>query len=112
MRDDEERTGMIRDLNDSFRRTGAGGKVFLTRGIAALSEVEKQELISRIRLFDDFNEENDPYGEHDFAALPIGDYKAYFKIDYYNADMSGGSEDPADLCMTTRVMTIMYSHEY
>ncbi|MCH6256800.1 DUF3768 domain-containing protein [Puniceicoccaceae bacterium K14] len=107
-----EKTQKIRNLNDIFRRTGAGGRVYMTPSIQALP-IEKQiDLFSRIRTFDTFTVENDPYGEHDFASLPIGDEKAYFKIDYYNKDMSAGSEDPSDTKQTTRVMTVMLSHEY
>src|SRR5919106_6564497 len=35
----------------------------------------------------------------------------FFKIDYYNASMEFGSEDPADLTKRTRVLTIMLTED-
>jgi hypothetical protein len=34
-----------------------------------------------------------------------------FKIDYYDASMEFGSEDPADLSKITRVLTIMLAED-
>lgn len=112
MTPNEEKKDRIRRLNDEFRKTGAGGRVVITQGIQALPSPEQRELISRIRQLNEFDAENDPYGEHDFAAITIGDNRAYFKIDYYNSDLTSGSEDPSDPEVTTRVMTIMLAHEY
>jgi hypothetical protein len=55
---------------------------------------------------------NDPYGEHDFGALTVEDRKIFFKIDYYDRALAGGSPDPADPRVTTRVLTIMLAEEY
>ncbi len=77
-----------------------------------MPEELKQDLLKRIKQFDTFDAENDPYSEHDFGSLSVRNEKAYFKIDYYNENMSAGSEDPADPAATTRVMTIMFSNEY
>jgi len=35
-----------------------------------------------------------------------------FKIDYYDASMEFGSEDPADLSKKTRVLTIMLAEDW
>lgn len=112
MPEDERRTAAIRKLNDEFRKTGIGGKVCVTRGVNALPQELQRELCSKVRLYDTFDSENDPYGEHDFAAVSVDGKKAYFKIDYYNSDLTAGSEDPSDAAATTRVMTIMLAHEY
>jgi hypothetical protein len=59
----------IRFLNDLLRSTGAGGRIFLTQGIAALSEREQSDIAWKVRAFDDFTEDNDPHREHSFGAF-------------------------------------------
>ncbi|TGX49047.1 DUF3768 domain-containing protein [Sphingomonas gei] len=41
------------------------------------------------------------------GEFSIGDTIVRFKIDYYDLSLEWGSEDPADLAATIRVMTIM-----
>jgi hypothetical protein len=101
-----------KDLNDSFRRTGDGGEFFITRGVAKLPEEERCDLIRKVALFNAFDERNDPYEEHDFGQIIHGGAMYFWKIDYYNQDMSGGSEDPSDKSLTTRVLTLMEANEY
>jgi hypothetical protein len=103
----------IAQLNDLFRKTmGIGGKVFQTAGICALPENDQSRIREKVELFRDFTEDNDPYGEHAFGAFYHAGQLIYWKIDYYDADMENGSEDPADPRITTRVLTIMLSQEY
>jgi hypothetical protein len=99
-------------LNDAFRRTFTGGKVVMTRGVATLPEAELAQVLERVRTFDEFTKDNDPHGEHDFGNFEVGGVTYFFKVDYYAPDMEGGSEDPADPQMTTRVLTIMRADEY
>jgi hypothetical protein len=102
-------------LNDGLRRTLATstrGKVVMTAGVAALSEEELTQVFERVRHFDEFTKDNDPYGEHDFGNFELAGVTYFFKIDYYSPDMEGGSEDPADPEKTTRVLTIMRADEY
>jgi Protein of unknown function (DUF3768) len=106
------RIDRIRRLNDKLRQTGTGGRVMMTQGIAALPEQSRQRIIDAIRSFDAFDTGNDPYGEHDFGAMRIGGIKAFFKIDYYDLGMKFASPDPADQCVTKRVMTVMLAEEY
>jgi hypothetical protein len=70
--------------------------------------------VSRCRAggFETFNEENDPYGEHDFGVLQIEGQKVYWKIDAYDQDPRYGSEDPADPELTSRVLTLLLPEEY
>jgi Protein of unknown function (DUF3768) len=102
----------IRELNDSLRRTFTGGKVVMTDGVAALPEGDLGRLLGKVRGFDQFTRDNDPYGEHDFGSLECSGQTYFFKVDYYALDMDGGSEDPADPAKTTRVLTIMRADEY
>ena len=62
--------------------------------------------------FDRFDEDNDPYGEHDFGALEVEGERLFFKIDYYDHDLSAHSPDPADPSVTKRLLTIMLADEY
>ena len=69
-------------------------------------------ILARIRAFDDFDEDNDPHGEHDFGLIEDGDVRCFWKIDYYDSDMELMSPDPADASVTTRVLTVMLAEEY
>ena len=102
----------IRQLNDSLRQTSTGGTVVLTQGVDALSAEVKAEVLLCVRNFDRFDRDNDPHGEHDFGSFEIADQRFFFKVDYYNLEMDGGSEDPADPTKTARVLTVMKAEEY
>ena len=102
----------IRELNDQFRRTYQGGTVTMTSGINALPATVKSRILEKVRTFDAFSKKNDPHHEHDFGAFEEGGHKVFFKLDYYDAEMVYGSEDPTDPSMTTRVLTIMLASEY
>ena len=98
-------------LNDTFRRSFSGGKVTMTAGVYALPDMVKAEALKKAATFDDFNEGNDPYGEH-FGNFELCGRKFFWKIEYYDRDMQYGSEDPSDPEQTTRVMTVMLAEEY
>ena len=108
----KEKAAVIRGLNDRFRQTGIGGKILHTNGVHALGKEYMSKLVSEIMAFDDFDQGNDPYGEHDFGALTVQENRIFWKIDYYGLDMVSGSPDPADPKITNRVMTIMLASEY
>ena len=59
----------IKQLNDAFRKSFSGGKVLLTCGIASLPLVQQNEVINKVKKFNDFTEDNNPYGEHDFGCF-------------------------------------------
>jgi len=91
------------------------GTVVVTSGVQSLL-FEKggnmEALASVVRDFDDFTEDNDPCAEHDFGKIRFLSTDLFWKIDQYNANLDGGSEDPTDLSITCRVLTIMLTEEY
>lgn len=116
MEDKNKKTAQIRELNDTFRRNPPSGilpeKTVVTQGISALPYDDQSFILARVRIFDDFTEDNDPHGEHDFGAFDHRGEKIFWKIDYYALDMKHGSENPADPSQTVRVLTIMLASEY
>lgn len=106
------RRDRIRELNDQLRRSGAGGRVLITRGIDALGAHTAAAILAAVRRFDGFSPDNDPYGEHDFGSLEVEGHKIFFKIDYYDLSETMHSEDAADPDKTRRVLTIMLAEEY
>ena len=104
--------------NDQFRqeigqKSSIPGEVVVTQGIAALGPQQQAGIVKLVKEFDDFTEDNDPYGEHDFGALDVdGVGKIFWKIDYYDLSLEYGSEDPANPEITKRVLTIMFASEY
>lgn len=126
---EEAKTARIRRLNDQLRTTFITGNVFTTPGFRELSDRYREEVITRIRAYDEFDEDNDPYGEHDFGALyrliedgswvtkspgkrELYDCCVFWKIDYYDHNLEGGSEDPSDIEKTRRVLTIYLAEEH
>lgn len=106
------RAGKIALLNDALRKTGFGGNVLVTSGIQRYGPKFVTEVILAVRRFDAFGKDNDPYGERDFGSLSIRDQPILWKIDYYDRNLEFGSEDPADVQKTQRVLTIMLAEEY
>ena len=108
----ETRTERIRALNDAFRTSFEGGRVFLTAGVEALPSDVKAMAIRTVATFSDFHDGNDPYGEHDFGSFELTGRRFFWKIDYYDRRLKWGSDDPTDPKKTTRVLTIMLAEEY
>ena len=102
----------IATLNDALRKRGEGGRILLTQGIQALGEKAITHIISKIRAFDKFTEDNDPYHEHDFGAITVNGDKIFWKISYYDRNLKYASPDPADPKVTCRVMIVMMADEY
>ena len=102
----------IATLNDNLRRTFTGGQVLLTAGIDSLPADDKANILSMVRNFNDFAEDNDPYGEHDFGSFNYKGNKIFWKIDYYDLNYEFMSENPADPTITNRVMTILLAEEW
>ena len=108
----EEKIIRIRVLNDTFRSTFAGGKVFMTVSIQALPPDLVARALDRVRSFNEFTEDNDPHGEHDFGSFKIEGQKFFFKIDYHDKNTEFGSVDPSDPAATIRVLTLMLAEDY
>jgi hypothetical protein len=102
----------IRQLNDDFRRSFIGGAVVVTAGVDALPKDRRRSLLRRVREFQDFSVDNDPHGEHDFGAVEEQDVRCFWKIDYFDREMSSHSPNAADPTVTTRVLTVMLAEEY
>ena len=108
----DARTLRIRELNDAFRATLAGGKAYFSPGVSEKGAAFSAAALAAVRMFTGFSLENDPYGEHDFGAFRIGDERLCWKIDYYDVSLDYGSRDPANPAQTTRVLTIMLAEEF
>ena len=91
---------------------GVAGRLFVTEGIASLPREDQSAIREKVERFSEFSRDNDPYAERDFGAFEHGGDKVFWKIDYYNRTLDGGSEDPSDPRQTTRVLTIMLAQEY
>ena len=108
-----DQTARIRELNDLFRTTFDGGRLYMTAGVDALGPDIILAALQKIRTFDAFTADNDPYGEHDFGAFELAGHKLFWKIDYFDKrDPDLGAEDPADADTTERVLTLILADEY
>jgi uncharacterized protein DUF3768 len=102
----------IAELNDSFRRTFRGGTVMMTPGVEEMPDCVKAAALVQVANFKDFNEDNDPHGEHDFGSFEMVNRRFFWKIDYYDKECRYGSEDPANAEKTSRVLTLMLASDY
>jgi hypothetical protein len=102
----------IRELNDRLRQSLAGGVLIMTAGVIALGHDHQRNILEAVARFDRFDEDNDPYGEHDFGAVEVEGERLFWKIDYFDRNLFARSPDPTDPSVTTRVLTIMLAEEY
>lgn len=116
---DIDKAKVIREQNDRVRQgdTSIPARVFCTDGVTRLVQDEDGgvafgALFEVVKAFDQFDENNDPYAEHDFGAFEFMGERLFWKFDYYTPDLKGGSPDPSDLKQTVRVLTIMLACEY
>ncbi len=103
---------IITALNDTFRKTLLGGKILLTSGITAFPEKQQQAILAQVQSFSNFTPDNDPYGEHDFGGFDYHGSRIFWKIDYYDLNLTYRSEHPEDPTQTVRVLTVMLAEEY
>ena len=115
-----ERTQEIRErtrgLNDAMRKAGPAtasvDRWVITQGVLGLGIEEVAKAVEEVKAFEAFTSDNDPYGEHDFGAFDVAGQRLFWKIDYYNLLLDGGSPDPTDSSVTLRVLTVMLGSEY
>lgn len=112
---------LVAQQNDRFRNTwGADvtirGTIVFTRAVAELGIGWRAAIMRTVQNFTDFNEDNDPYFDHTFAAFEVTvgakTERFLFKIDLYALDLLHASEEPENLAITHRVMTIMNPSDY
>jgi hypothetical protein len=103
----ETQVSDIANLNDKFR--GMCLDVFYTDGVRN-GIMDLIGLSQKVENFNSFNENNDPYGEHDFGSLKFEGKKVFWKIDYYDKSL-GYWCDPLDKACR-RVLTVMLAEEY
>ena len=106
------RAEVIAGLNDRLRKEGTGGTVVITRGVASIDGYDPRQLAEALAAYEAFDPDNDPHGERDFGDLTLWGTDLLWKIDYYDADLQYGSDDPADAAVTKRVLTIMIASEW
>ncbi len=70
------------------------------------------EIMGKVQAFDQFGPDNDPWGERDFGSFEYEGQTVYWKVDYYDLSLTGGSPDAADPDVTKRVLTILLASEY
>ena len=97
----------IAAINDAHRRGMQGCTV--TKGIVAMGAAANEVFVA-VRDYTAFNEDNDPYGEHDFGSLKVAGEKVFWKIDYYDKNLSNWCDPLSPDCH--RVLTIMLAEEY
>lgn len=107
----------LRDQNDAFRATFDTARpgrddVVMTGGLRALGPEFCLRAIEAVRVYDQFTEANDPWGEHDFGTFEIDGEPLCWKIDYYDTELKFCSPNPSDSALTRRVLTIMLQGEY
>lgn len=108
----------IAKLNDSARVHWFDRRhcqTMLTEGVRALladNADDLQGLMRTVASFNQFTEDNDPYGERDFGCFHWGGAKLFWKIDYYDLAFQYLSEDPSNPLITRRVLTVMLAREY
>lgn len=98
----------IARLNDGARDNAVN--YIATRGVLSLDPEIISKIYNSVQNFEDFTEDNDPYGEHDFGSLTVAGNKVFWKIDYYNQELSGWCDPLSPDC--NRVLTIMRADEY
>ena len=114
MQEHDTNATTIAALNDRFRQTYWGGQVLVTDEVSALSELTRIELFRSVQLYDNFVQDNDPYGEHDFGKVVIDGQDFFWKIDLheelpvkrFNDNFSGDTYLKDDMSSSMWALTV------
>ena len=85
-------------------------KVVPSREVSWQLGAAANEMSVGVRDYAEFNEDNDPYGEHDFGSFTVGGVKLLWKIDCYDENLEKWCDPLSPDCH--RVLTIMRADEY
>jgi hypothetical protein len=102
----------IARLNDQLRQTGIGGSIVITDALRNVTGFDASVLAAALASYDAFDADNDPHGERDFGDLTLFGEDLLFKVDYYNKDLTFGSDDPANPDVTQRLLTVMPARDW
>ena len=105
----------IAEQNDAFRHQqpgGGEGKWVYTSAVDSKGGAFVAACMSAVMAYDDFTEENDPYGTHEMGFMEVMGEKVWWKIDLYDRAYHGGSSAPTSLADTRRVLTILLPSDY
>lgn len=121
----DQQAEAIAEQNDLFRRAlidpvaaiemqskGIQGQVLVTPGVSGEGPAFQSAALAAVATDMHFAEGNDPYGDHTFGTVMVGDQKLFWKIDLYDTEFKYGSDRPFDAKVTRRVLTIMCPSEY
>ena len=103
-----ETSAKIARFNDAMRENAHN--YVATRGILALDQEVVSDIFIAVQNFKEYDEDNDPYGEHDFGLVQVAGNKVFWKIDYYDESLGYWCDPLSPDCH--RVLTIMLAEEY
>ncbi len=116
------RTLVIAGQNNAFRLRMVGrggpdapeGRWLMTAAVNAMGPDFVMEAARKIVSLtpEDFPEDIDPHGERAMGKVEVQGRAVWFKIDYYDAAFEYGSDDPANVEQTRRVLTVMFPEDY
>lgn len=111
MTETTSRSELIAAANDQFRKT-ARADIYFAGELAKEGMLNQIVALARVRQFkaEEFNEDNDPYGEHDFLSFNFGERKVFAKFDYLDQNLEWGLDPLDPNCR--RVLTIFYAEDY
>ncbi len=83
------KTQRIRALNDSLRHTFTGGRLVMTASVQSIPPDTVALALTKMRAFNEFTPDNDPYGEHDFGSFEVArEQIGRYRVPHYRASFS------------------------